>query len=114
MLGIDQTASTIPRTWPTTAAAFAVPLLSVVVAALTTPLLRDDPTAFLTWMPLAFFPWAQLVVVALVALSCLAAARSLARASARSIWMPALAIGLNLLTLLAWFLPITIQLTPDS
>lgn len=43
-----------------------------------------------------------------------AAALAIPRTPPGRIWIPAVALGLNLFTLVSWLLPLTVQLTPET
>jgi hypothetical protein len=97
-----------------TALSLVLPGVCALIGLVASPFLRDDPSAFFTWAPLALFPAAQIAVVACVAVGSVSAAMAFRHTPPARMWMPAVALGLNLFTLTAWLLPITVQLTPET
>jgi hypothetical protein len=97
-----------------TALSLVLPGVCALIGLVASPFLRDDPSAFFTWAPLSVFPAAQVAVVACVAVGSISAALAFRRTPPARMWMPAVALGLNLFTLTVWFLPITVQLTPET
>ena len=97
-----------------TALSLVLPGVCALIGLVASPFLRDDPSAFFTWAPLALFPAAQIAVVACVAVGSVSAVMAFRRTPPARMWMPAVALAFNLFTLSAWLLPITVQLTPEA